>query len=759
MAAALVAAALGVANQVLGKAIRDTLFLATFAVETLPYALLATAVATILAISAYTRLTGRYTTAGVVPGLGMLTAVVYGIFYVALMSGSVQAVVLLYIWVSVTGVLLVSGFWTILAERFEPRSARRLYGYVGVASTAGGLAGGLGSHAIVQIIEPEGLLIALAIGNLLLAASVIALRRSRQAEAPRPKHVKKRRAEAEPPGLWSGIRALASTPYLRDVSLLVVAITVAGTLTDYVLKDVAADSLGTKHELAAFFSLFHGAVGAVTLGLQLLFARPLVAKKGMAAALVALPIWLGMGALFLLAAPVLAAATALRGGENAFRNSFHRSGYELLFIPLTSRQRSSTKPILDTLLDRVADGAGALLILLLVAGLSLHASHLAWLILLLGVASIYMVIRVQRGYVDTLSQNLMARAVELDDLAGAVDDDATAREAIRTTLIDTDRADLRDQLGKSLAGQSLMQSLNLEALPKGIEMLRRSGRQSAQAAFTKSRNVGDPIIDLMREMLDPDPERVRNALARWDGRDRRPVALLVRLLARQEVYLDVIKVLSVNADRIAGTLADHLLDETESFAVRRRLPRVLASCRSKVAIDALAAALGDTRFEVRYYAALALTRIQQTDAAPRPDAEVVWAAIRSELKKSKPMWEAQRILDEPDHGEDARLATALQQRGAHSLQHVFHLLSLVLESRPINLAFRALYGLDTQFRGVGLEYLENVLPGDVRRALWPLIGDEEPPPLSTRKRSVEDLMRELNASQSHAAVVKPPADA
>ena len=58
--AALCAAALSVAGHVLGKAVRDTLYLTTFPVEWLPYFFLATGLCSMAAVSIYTRLTARF---------------------------------------------------------------------------------------------------------------------------------------------------------------------------------------------------------------------------------------------------------------------------------------------------------------------------------------------------------------------------------------------------------------------------------------------------------------------------------------------------------------------------------------------------------------------------------------------------------------------------------------------------------------------------------------------------------------------------
>jgi hypothetical protein len=231
---------------------------------------------------------------------------------------------------------------------------------------------------------------------------------------------------------------------------------------------------------------------------------------------------------------------------------------------------------------------------------------------------------------------------------------------------------------------------------------------------------------------------------------------MILLLARDELHREITAALAKAGDRIAGALADHLADPDEDFAVRRRLPRVLAACRGEVALAALVQGLVDRRFEVRYQCAAALERAWGSGGGKKPAAEIVWEAIREEVKKSRPMWEAQRLLEEPDATDDDPLmAIAVRRRGAHSLRHVFRLLGLVLDDpKALTVSYQAVHADDPHFRAVGLEYLENVLPTDVRDALWPLIGDDDAPPPSRPARAMAEVMSELLASSGS---IKPPA--
>ena len=65
----------------------------------------------------------------------------------------------------------------------------------------------------------------------------------------------------------------------------------------------------------------------------------------------------------------------------------------------------------------------------------------------------------------------------------------------------------------------------------------------------------------------------------------------------------------------------------------------------------------------------------------------------------------------------------LRGRAGQSLAHVFTLLSLVLPATPLQIAYRGLHTTDPGLRGTALEYLEGVLPHDIRDRLWPFLDD------------------------------------
>jgi hypothetical protein len=67
----------------------------------------------------------------------------------------------------------------------------------------------------------------------------------------------------------------------------------------------------------------------------------------------------------------------------------------------------------------------------------------------------------------------------------------------------------------------------------------------------------------------------------------------------------------------------------------------------------------------------------------------------------------------------------------------------VLPTAPLQIAYRGVHTDDPVLRGTALEYLEGVLPPDIRDRLWPFLGDRPRGPRDGRARDeiLADLLR------------------
>src|SRR5690606_10847573 len=130
-----------------------------------------------------------------------------------------------------------------------------------------------------------------------------------------------------------------------------------------------------------------------------------------------------------------------------------------------------------------------------------------------------------------------------------------------------------------------------------------------------------------------------------------------------------------------------------------RLPRVLHASTSERAVDGLMYGLADRRFEVRYQSGRTLAVMRARNSALKVPERAVFETIRKEVDVSRDIWESHRLLDRAEDSDGEHFVDEfLKTRTSRSLEHVFTLLSLVLPSEPLRIAFHGLHTDDANLR-------------------------------------------------------------
>jgi len=702
----MVTAAALIAQQVAGRAVRDALFLSSFHIKLLPPVMISSALLGIAAVLAFSRALTVLSPARAVPwAVGASSVLLMGEWYLSLVAPRVAAVAV-YLHMAVFGATLVSGFWSLVNERFDPHTAKRVVGPIGTGASVGGVAGGALAFGAASVVQVPTMLAFMAGVNALCVLGLRSLR------PPRRPHGRSRRAPeptARPGGPLSGLRILNEVPYLRDLALVVGLGALVEALLDYALNAKAVEAYLGGAALMSFFALYHTGVGVLALALQSAFGSRSLRSIGLAGTVALQPAVVAAGSLLALASPRLLSVALVRGAEAVLHNSLFRSGYEVFYTPLPRDKKRPTKAIVDVGFDRVGTVTGAFITLLVVAALpSLSIQALFVLAAAAAIAALLITRRLHVGYVTALEDSLRSGAVHLD-LGEVVD--STTRFTLAQTNLALDRDVLLSQIQRLRADRGSGEDSGSTRAPLSEPGSPRD--LAGEPAF----DPDDPLLRAMVRLRSEDVAAIRRTLTSPEALDPRLAPWMIPLLARNEVFLDVLRVLRRLAPKVTGLLLDALLDPDQDAAVRRRVPRVLKNLATQRSADGLLRALDDERFDVRYQCGLALARHKERNPALVFPATAVFDAVLEELKASPP-------------GESAERA----------LEHVFTLLALVLEAEPLRISFWALRSEDA-IRGTALEYLENVLPEGVRAALWPHVRRRRVP--EAPPRPPDELKAEL----------------
>jgi ATP:ADP antiporter, AAA family len=663
---ALVSAALMMAWQVAGKTTRDSLFLTAFPATALPAMMGGAAIAAILMAILNAALLRRVGPSRVIPFGYLAGMVLHAAEWVLLPRFPHVVAVTVYLHVVALGSVLLSGFWALANEQFDPREARHHFGRIAAFGTLGTIAGGLMAERVASLASPRGLLLLL--GALQLACA-LALFRFAPAKAER-KDVE----DVSFPEVISGAR------YLLGLAGLVMLAAMSASSLDFLFKAQAVTQFGRGAPLSRFFSLFYTATSAITFAVQVGGSRMWMKRFGPGRTVAILPVAVTGVSLAAIFAPGVIALTIGRAIELLLRGSLYRSGYELFYTPMPEAEKRSVKSVIDIGAERLGDGlAGASIQLLLALPAQALSTAILGFTATIAALGVWLALRLDRVYVEVLERGLAHQ----DNSMGP---EQTGDETGQSRSIVMNSAILE---GVSFAPQSVPPAL----LERGPDV------------------PLDPALRNLWELRSGDTVRIAAALRRIDAIASVEVPQVIELLDRDEVAQLAYLTLRRSGDRIAGQLVDALRDPESTYNVRKRVPKVMASCESRIAWDGLTAHLLDERFEVRTRCARAMDRILARRPEYRPDPESMFEVVRQELattrRFSKKGWSEQGV----------EMEKALKDRTAKSIEHIFTLLGLVLPRQSVRQAFRALHAQDRKLSGVALEYLDSILPRSLREEL------------------------------------------
>lgn len=691
-------AAILVSHQLAGKAARDGLFLSRFAPSDLPKIVSLAAVVAILLGLAFSRLLSRFGPSRVVPAGLACSAFLHAAEFWLLPQAPGPVVSVVYLHIVGLGAVLLSGFWSLASELFDPHEAKRRFGRIAGAGTAGGILGGLAAERTVVWYSSEALLVLLAALHLLAAALAFTLGRAETTGRPAP----------PAPGWQAARQAFQQAPFLVSLALLVLLGTTSAALIDYLFKSGATASFGRGPQLTRYFAIFYTGAQVLTFLVQT-FVTPLALEKlGLGRTVMTLALSLCGGSVAALFVPAYSLVSGVRVLELVLRGSLFRSGYELFFTPIPAANKRAVKTVIDVGCDRLGDALGAAALqLLILLGPVYARTEILLITATLAVASIWITRRMDRAYVGVLEHGLKNRAIELD--INEVEDSTTMSVVMRSV-----------------------------ELP----------RAAAPAATARSESAIVQLeapLDLLSRLRSANPQIVRAALQELHRPEPLAVPQLIRLLAWDEVSDAARQALLRSCERHIGQLTDALLDDQQDFAIRRRIPRILARCHSPRAVQGLLASLDDPRFEIRFQSSRALDYLHQKNPDIRIEKDRIDSIVSRELSVSRPIWEGRKLLDERDASDPAFhfLDDVLRERANQSLEHVFSLLATVLPRDPLKTAFRALHSEDRLLRGLGLEYLASTLPPAINAKLVELTGQGA---TLAPQRDAQSVLDELMAS-------------
>lgn len=259
-----------------------------------------------------------------------------------------------FIWLSAFNMVVVSVFWSFMADIFSNEQARRLYGLIAAGGSVGAVSGPLITAALVKVLGIANLLL---VATGLLVLTVVSIQRL-SAWAERHGSLSQKEAQAGlGGGMWSGVRLTFSSRYLLGIAALILAVAVLNTFLYFEQARMVKEWSASPEERTQLFAQMDLAVNALALICQAAVVQFLIARLGIPVLLTAVMAASGLGYLTLAAAPVLPVLVVFQVLRRATDYSMLRPVREVLFTVVSREEKYKAKNFIDTVVLRGGDAA------------------------------------------------------------------------------------------------------------------------------------------------------------------------------------------------------------------------------------------------------------------------------------------------------------------------------------------------------------------------------------------------------------------
>jgi AAA family ATP:ADP antiporter len=268
-----------------------------------------------------------------------------------------------FIWVSVFNLFATTMFWSFMADIFTPEQGKRLFGFIAVGGSLGGIVGGLVTSSLAGKLSTGLFLLITAI---MLEVAAQCVRRfpvdfdhNCRASAAADAGISKIEEQAIGGKLWEGATHIARSPYLLGLAVFLMIYTLTNTWAYFQQADLTQHQLQDRVARTSFLANIDIAVNTITVLIQIFLTGRLMKWFGVGITLVLMPLLSAVGFAAIGVAPVLTVLATFQILRRAAGFALLRPAREVLFTVLRREDKYKAKSLIDTFGYRFGDQIGA----------------------------------------------------------------------------------------------------------------------------------------------------------------------------------------------------------------------------------------------------------------------------------------------------------------------------------------------------------------------------------------------------------------
>lgn len=256
-----------------------------------------------------------------------------------------------YVWGSVFALFVVTVYWGFIVDVFDSGQGKRLFPFIAVGASLGGIAGSTVSTLLASFVPVFGLLLIAVLPLEVGAQCVRILHRNAGGRAD-----VRGSAELPLPGTaLSGIGLVFRSPYLMAIATYLGLMTFASTVLYFQQADLIGAAFADRGERTAFYAWIDLVVNISTIVLQVVVTARIIRWIGLGWSIILVPVLATAGFIAVGVVPTLAVLVGLQIAYRAGRYGVAKPAREILFTVLGREERYKSKAFLDAAVYRGGD--------------------------------------------------------------------------------------------------------------------------------------------------------------------------------------------------------------------------------------------------------------------------------------------------------------------------------------------------------------------------------------------------------------------
>jgi AAA family ATP:ADP antiporter len=257
-----------------------------------------------------------------------------------------------YVWLSVFALFVVTVFWGFLADLFHSEQGKRIFGFIAMGSSVGGIVGGLITQTIVTQVEVFTLLL-IACVPLEVASWVAKILDRKFGQQGEGAEKAEQKVEGD---AFSGIKVVLQSPYLARIAGYIALMTFASTILYFELSLHIREAFEIDRTArTVLYARIDIAVNIVTILFQTVVTTRLIKYLGLGLSLAIVPGIALIGSFGLAAAPVLPVLIILQVAYTSCRHGIAKPTREVLFTVVSREEKYKSKAFIDAAVYRGGD--------------------------------------------------------------------------------------------------------------------------------------------------------------------------------------------------------------------------------------------------------------------------------------------------------------------------------------------------------------------------------------------------------------------